>query len=167
MEAIGKILAIRTAICCLIATVITMFGQPCSIVLKHFIQGTKEPFNIGLLSSTLFAMCLSPQLIECKREVVFFWDFILTGYTFVSFIYSYLFCYIRSIYDESTRASQFENALKIQQFSTQQHLIKECCICFEDYQQKEQIAVMPCFHYFHESCAKKWIAHKQNCPLCR
>lgn len=38
-----------------------------------------------------------------------------------------------------------------------------CSICLED----GYMVKLSCDHVFHEDCIKKWLHHKNTCPLCR
>ena len=44
--------------------------------------------------------------------------------------------------------------------------IKICNICLEEYKIKDKISYLPCFHFFHYNCIKKWIENSKKCPLC-
>ena len=44
--------------------------------------------------------------------------------------------------------------------------VKECSICLERYNKGEKICYLPCFHFFHSECIKKWIDNSDKCPLC-
>ena len=43
---------------------------------------------------------------------------------------------------------------------------KECPICLEEYSINNKICYLPCFHFFHSLCIKKWLNHSKKCPLC-
>jgi len=43
----------------------------------------------------------------------------------------------------------------------------ECSICFEKYEQDEELKFTVCKHLFHEHCLKNWLKVKRTCPLCR
>ncbi|CAN6380547.1 unnamed protein product [Urochloa humidicola] len=45
----------------------------------------------------------------------------------------------------------------------------ECAICFEDFDDGEEVSVMPCSrgHEFHVKCIGKWLVRSNTCPLCR
>ena len=43
---------------------------------------------------------------------------------------------------------------------------KECSICLEDFAKGDKICYLPCFHFFHSLCIKKWTERKKKCPLC-
>ncbi|KAG2622998.1 hypothetical protein PVAP13_3KG026300 [Panicum virgatum] len=48
--------------------------------------------------------------------------------------------------------------------------ITECCICFGDFVDGEEVSVMPCplrGHEFHPECITKWLGISSTCPLCR
>lgn len=43
-----------------------------------------------------------------------------------------------------------------------------CNICIDNYSNGNDIIYLPCEHYFHESCIKKWLCNeKVTCPTCR
>ena len=44
---------------------------------------------------------------------------------------------------------------------------KRCMICLEDFQSKEKVTALPCIHFFHPKCIKKWIENKNECPVCK
>ena len=43
---------------------------------------------------------------------------------------------------------------------------KECNICLDEYKIGEKICYLPCFHFFHNICIKKWVEKSKKCPLC-
>ena len=44
---------------------------------------------------------------------------------------------------------------------------KRCIICYEDFQDNNNVIFLPCFHIFHSICIKTWLNKKDNCPLCK
>ncbi|KAG5130508.1 hypothetical protein AAZX31_13G149900 [Glycine max] len=45
---------------------------------------------------------------------------------------------------------------------------EQCYICLADYEEGDQIRVLPCFHEYHMSCVDKWLKEIHGvCPLCR
>lgn len=54
---------------------------------------------------------------------------------------------------------------------------RDCPICFEEFNEEDNISILECDHYYHTECIKKWINTPQldkynrkitkNCPLCR
>jgi len=42
----------------------------------------------------------------------------------------------------------------------------ECRICLCDYNQDDEIGILPCGHDFHFSCIQEWGKRKPNCPYC-
>mmetsp|Transcript_6118 Transcript_6118/g.6849 ORF Transcript_6118/g.6849 Transcript_6118/m.6849 type:complete len:207 (+) Transcript_6118:405-1025(+) len=42
-----------------------------------------------------------------------------------------------------------------------------CSICLEDYEPKDKLIQLKCFHYFHRSCAEGWFKYNGLCPTCR
>ncbi|KAK7539578.1 uncharacterized protein J3D65DRAFT_284928 [Phyllosticta citribraziliensis] len=43
----------------------------------------------------------------------------------------------------------------------------ECSICIEGVQLGEEVAVLPCGHWFHNSCISAWLREHDTCPHCR
>ena len=44
---------------------------------------------------------------------------------------------------------------------------KSCMICLEEFHSKEKVTALPCLHYFHTQCIKKWIQKQTSCPVCK
>jgi hypothetical protein len=44
---------------------------------------------------------------------------------------------------------------------------KCCCICKDDFKDKELISKLQCGHEYHEKCIGIWIYTKPQCPLCK
>ena len=42
-----------------------------------------------------------------------------------------------------------------------------CAICIENFEDGDDLGVMPCSHSFHEGCIAKWLACSRFCPCCR
>ena len=47
---------------------------------------------------------------------------------------------------------------------------KKCPICLEEIKNEDQLAILLCYHGFHDKCLKKWISmdeeKNQYCPVC-
>ncbi|GAB4861837.1 hypothetical protein Ancab_037093 [Ancistrocladus abbreviatus] len=44
----------------------------------------------------------------------------------------------------------------------------QCSICLGEYQEKEELRIMPkCGHNFHLSCIDVWLSKQCTCPVCR
>ena len=43
----------------------------------------------------------------------------------------------------------------------------ECCICLDEFHDRERLAKLRCGHVFHSACIKKWLVHDLRCPTCR
>ena len=44
---------------------------------------------------------------------------------------------------------------------------RSCTICLEDFVVNEKVVALPCLHYFHKKCIKKWMERKKECPICK
>jgi hypothetical protein len=42
-----------------------------------------------------------------------------------------------------------------------------CPICRCDYEEGEQLLVLPCRHGFHDDCCGTWLKDNENCPICK
>ncbi|CAH1786268.1 unnamed protein product [Owenia fusiformis] len=43
----------------------------------------------------------------------------------------------------------------------------ECNVCMCEYEENQNIRILPCFHEFHDSCIDQWIKGNPTCPVCR
>jgi hypothetical protein len=44
---------------------------------------------------------------------------------------------------------------------------RSCIFCQEDFVQNHIIRILPCKHYFHNTCLKPWFKKNSICPMCR
>lgn len=42
----------------------------------------------------------------------------------------------------------------------------DCRICLCDYEETDELGILPCKHSFHYSCIQEWGKRKPNCPYC-
>ncbi|KXN75041.1 hypothetical protein CONCODRAFT_82576 [Conidiobolus coronatus NRRL 28638] len=42
-----------------------------------------------------------------------------------------------------------------------------CAICLSDYEHKDTIRMMKCFHHYHMDCLDEWLKINRTCPLCK
>ncbi|KAL2060934.1 hypothetical protein VTL71DRAFT_8986 [Oculimacula yallundae] len=43
----------------------------------------------------------------------------------------------------------------------------ECSVCMDDVTMGVEVVVLPCSHWFHETCASAWLSEHNTCPICR
>ena len=43
---------------------------------------------------------------------------------------------------------------------------KSCVICQQDYNIREKICYLPCFHFYHSQCIRRWVQTSNICPIC-
>jgi len=41
-----------------------------------------------------------------------------------------------------------------------------CRICLEDYEDDDELKILPCFHQYHRMCIDHWFKHSVKCPIC-
>jgi len=44
--------------------------------------------------------------------------------------------------------------------------IRECAICFEDFEEGVEIRYLPCCHFYHSKCVDDWLIRSFTCPSC-
>lgn len=44
---------------------------------------------------------------------------------------------------------------------------KSCAICLDEYRVNDPMVTLPCMHFFHRDCVKRWFQNQPNCPTCR
>lgn len=42
-----------------------------------------------------------------------------------------------------------------------------CVVCMEDFEQTDEVRLLPCTHYFHLTCAAGWLQDHNSCPTCK
>ena len=42
-----------------------------------------------------------------------------------------------------------------------------CEVCQCDYEDEDEVMLLPCSHFFHKSCIARWFVMKTTCPKCR
>ena len=65
--------------------------------------------------------------------------------------------------DDISDLQLFSNVLKMNQLYQQ----TTCVICFENFNNNDQIRILNCNHYFHDQCINEWLTKNPNCPVCR
>ena len=59
------------------------------------------------------------------------------------------------------------NETKINNELLNNNEIKICPICLDNYKIEDKILYLPCFHFYHSKCIKKWLKCSKICPLCK
>ena len=42
-----------------------------------------------------------------------------------------------------------------------------CTICMMEYEEGEQLCLLPCSHAYHDECVSRWLREKSSCPCCQ
>jgi len=62
----------------------------------------------------------------------------------------------------------FLDNLKSDSFNKNKHLLNNCTICLDNFEDNEKIILLECNHNFHKNCIEKWLKeYSYKCPLCR
>ena len=43
----------------------------------------------------------------------------------------------------------------------------KCTVCYSDFEDSEQLKMLPCFHKFHVGCIDSWLKLHSLCPICK
>ena len=43
----------------------------------------------------------------------------------------------------------------------------QCIICMEEFENNENVKLLPCDHIFHKNCIKQWLLKQKTCPFCK
>ncbi|CAK74048.1 unnamed protein product (macronuclear) [Paramecium tetraurelia] len=44
---------------------------------------------------------------------------------------------------------------------------KQCSICINNYEDGEELILLPCIHRFHKKCISEWFKNQSTCPICK
>ena len=44
---------------------------------------------------------------------------------------------------------------------------KNCNICYTEFEDNKKVIILPCLHFYHSECIKKWFESKNICPNCK
>lgn len=79
--------------------------------------------------------------------------------------------YIRYESDDiSTSAESLIEKLPTIKISCMNNLNQEnssCTICFMEYEYNTDLKILPCTHFFHESCIRDWFKNHSTFPFCK
>jgi len=50
--------------------------------------------------------------------------------------------------------------------SAEAQKVRECPICFEDFEENDEIRYLPCCHFYHSKCVDDWLIRSFTCPSC-
>jgi Ring finger domain len=43
----------------------------------------------------------------------------------------------------------------------------KCPVCLDEYEETDELTLLPCSHCYHSTCIDQWLAQSQLCPICR
>merc|ERR1719401_120073 len=44
---------------------------------------------------------------------------------------------------------------------------RQCSVCLEQFQEGEELRLLPCFHKYHRACIDQWFQNSPACPMCK
>ncbi len=51
--------------------------------------------------------------------------------------------------------------------STKKGEEEKCSICLCEYEDNEELRLLPCEHLFHPTCVDTWLVQNSQCPVCK
>lgn len=45
--------------------------------------------------------------------------------------------------------------------------LQTCVICLGEYEEGEEVRMLPCMHLFHAPCVDQWLRVNRVCPVCK
>lgn len=57
--------------------------------------------------------------------------------------------------------------IKFKREAGQQNDKLSCTVCMSDYEEGEDLKLLPCFHRFHDKCISQWLKTQLKCPICK
>lgn len=42
-----------------------------------------------------------------------------------------------------------------------------CAVCLCEYEEGEELKILPCLHRFHAECVDTWLRNSATCPVCK
>jgi len=58
------------------------------------------------------------------------------------------------------KLQQYQEAVK-----ANENAPETCCVCLDDFSDKDEVVQLPCGHIFHPLCSHTWISRHRTCPL--
>lgn len=94
----------------------------------------------------------------------------LAGYTLSQASATRALQLIRRLTQQYGRAPQNRtilNQLPTYKFDANTQEKAQCRVCLCDYENDEEIKILPCLHKYHKECIDEWLKDKTECPVCR
>jgi len=44
---------------------------------------------------------------------------------------------------------------------------RQCMVCLEEFQDGENLRILPCLHRYHQACVDRWLKENRHCPVCK
>ncbi|CAD8085335.1 unnamed protein product [Paramecium sonneborni] len=75
-----------------------------------------------------------------------------------------------SIFGQQRQNNQELDNLAVIKFAPYEGLsqeYKQCSICLTNYEDGEELILLPCIHRFHKTCISEWFKEQTTCPICK
>jgi len=73
---------------------------------------------------------------------------------------------LANLQDVKTPASNKED-MPVYSWEAKEEKRESCSICLNDYEEGNEIKLLPCFHRFHKDCIDPWLDAHNTCPVCK
>ncbi|KAF9763418.1 RING finger protein [Nosema granulosis] len=162
---------------------LSTFESPKEIVLKEHIEKLSTAFkfyNMVLLdeakSSDILKYFMENKEIKIKYRLKFYTplvhkSYILSCLLTISLCVLSIFYLVCGIYSSKNPiVTEFElNRFQVIKYKEMtKNSVESCLICFDSYNNEDEIRILLCKHYFHKDCVDKWLCEQSSrCPYCR
>ncbi|XWV24872.1 putative E3 ubiquitin-protein ligase At4g11680-like [Tupanvirus deep ocean] len=186
-----------TSLCCIYCNIyLYKYDQNTPNNCYTIIYNLCVSLKTGFYCLFVFVFLFLSSDINSKNTEIFLWTYFILEYVFVFilviFAWIVILCKCRIFYP--ILIIEIVNTIPIQIGATDNELDKlnyckfmdgglvcsnngpltnenynemNCIICQDDYQNSEDIIILPCHHHYHKKCGIDWLKINKTCPICR